>query len=157
MTVITTPWNGGSFWVPDQDEYLAMMQKARAAQDRATARSVKWESQTQPNTVAGGLFTGAIPDSGYIANLKLVSVLLSASATVQAFIATGPPGTGSTFTRLISNFGIAATSQITTWSSSQVFLRPTEGLYLLPSTGTITSWFVTYEQSVAEMQAKIYD
>ena len=157
MPDVKTPWNGGSFFAPSRDEYMAMMRDATAAKERERDRTVKWTSQVQPNTTAGGIYTGVLPESGYVWNLKLVSVQLSASGTCQAFITSSAPSTGSTPGRLITNFGAAATSQVATWSSSQVYLRPDEGLYLLPSTGTVNFWYVTAEQVMSEMQAKVYD
>lgn len=148
---------GLRFYAPDERELAHVMRRELDAWEREQARTQKWVSEAQPNTTAGGIFTGILPESGYTWNLKLVSVQLSASATVQAFIVSSAPSSGSTPPRLISNFGAAATSQVTTWSSSQVYLRPDEGLYLLPSTGTINAWFVTAEQAAAERQAKVYD
>lgn len=143
--------------IPNADEIRRTMAEEWDARDRAKVRTVKWTSQTSNNTSTGGLFIGPFAESGYTWNLKLVSVQLSAADTVQAFIASSAPSAGATPQRLISNFGTSAASQVATWSSSQVYLRSDEGLYLLPASKNITAWFVTAEQTMAEMQAKSYD
>lgn len=144
-------------WAPaNRDEFLSGFRDVIEAQERAAAKTLKWWSEAGPNTTAGGIFI-PLPDSGYDWNLKLISVQLSASGTCQAFIASSAPSTGSTPTRLISNFGASATSQIATWSSSQVYVRRDEGVWLLPSAGTINAWFITAEQAMSEMAYKAYD
>lgn len=145
------------FWGhASREDFLNDVAAAQERRERVNARTLKWWSEAQANTAAGGIFV-PLPEAGYDWNLKLVSAQLSASATLQAFIASSAPSTGSTPLRLISNFGAAATSQVATWSSSQVYLRRSEGLWLLPSAGTINAWFVTAEQVMAEMAYKAYD
>lgn len=143
--------------VPSTAEIAHEIAMREAIRDRERARTQKWTSQGQGNTVTGAIFIGPFAESGYAWNLKLVSVQLDSADTVQAFIASSAPSTGATPYRLISNFGASATSQVTTWSSSQVYLRSDEGLYLKPAAHNIIAWYVTAEQTMAEMQAKSYD
>jgi hypothetical protein len=147
-----------TFDVPSRDEIKGDMHDLWEEHERRKERTLKWVSVASPGpTPAATSAFIALPEAGYSWNLKLISVQLSASDTVQAFIASSAPGTGSTLVRLISNFGAAATSQITTFSSSQVYLRPTEGIYLLAASHNITATFVTAEEVMAEMSARSYD
>jgi hypothetical protein len=139
-----------------RDEFLKDVAAAQEIRERQQARTLKWWSEASGNTTAGGLFI-PLPDQGYDWNLKLISVQENASDTLQAFIASSAPSAGSTPLRLISNFGTAATSQVATWSSSQIYIRRGEGVYLLPAAHNITAWFITAEQAMAEMAYKAYD
>jgi hypothetical protein len=138
-------------------EFLADLKTVTDAQERIASRTLKWWSETGINMVAGGLFI-PLPDQGYDWNLKLISMQLSGSTTAQAFIASSAPSAGSTPPRLISIFGATtASALVEKFSSSQVYVRRGEGVWLLPAADTINAWFVTAEQAMSEMAYKAYD
>lgn len=137
-----------------REEFGAALTEAR---ERARQRTLKHMSEAGPVIPAAVSVFVPLPNTGYMWNLKLIAVQMSASATLQAFIASSAPSAGATPQRLISNFGASATSQVDKWSSSQIYLRPDEGIWLLASAGTITTYFVTAEEVMAERQGLAYD
>lgn len=146
--------------IPNRKEIADIVRQERedwAAHQRANMRTMKFMSVATPLNTPASTHFHRMPESAYVWNLKLVSVQLSQSDTVQLFIASEVPATGATPVRLISNFGAAATSQVATWSSSQVYVRPGEGLYFVASTYNLTAFYITAEEAMAEKAAAIYD
>jgi len=148
---------GAKVNIPSRSEIRDDVAAVWNERQRAAMRTLKYMTEAGPVTPAAVSVFIPLPNPGYMWNLKLISAQLSASATLQAFIASSAPSTGSVLTRLISNFGAAATSQVVTFSSSQVQLRPDEGIFLLASTGTITTFFIAAEEAMAERQGIAYD
>jgi hypothetical protein len=127
--------------------------------ERAKARGIKpiRIARPGPSPAAGTLFmVDAAPESGYLWNLKLVSVQLAAAGTVLVYVASSAPSTSQTLLRLIANMSTSNANQVTTWSSSQLILYPDEGLYV-SATQNINAVFVTAAEVPAEMYYKIYD
>jgi len=133
-----------------RDYQAELRQKARGIKPIRIARP-------GPVTAASTLFlTDAAPESGYLWNLKLVSVQLAAAGTLLTYIASSAPSTSSTPLRLIANNLTSNANQVVTFSSSQVILYPDEGLYL-SATQNINAVFLTAAEVPAEMFYKIYD
>lgn len=152
--------------IPTPDETAdAVDQRARAfareqqaiadARERDRVRTIKPVRAAGPSGAKAGSFFIPGPDSGYMWNVKLISVQVDSSDTVQAFIATAAPSTGATPRSLISNFGAAATSQITTFSSDQILLNGDEGIWLNAAAHSITAYFVTAIEVMAERIAEV--
>jgi len=148
---------GAKIDIPSRAEIRDDIRDVWIERQRASMRTLKYMSIAEPVVPAAVSVFIPLPNPGYMWNLKLISAQMSASATLQAFIASSAPAAGATLPRLISNFGAAATSQVVTFSSSQVQLRPDEGIFLLASTGTITALFIAAEEAMAERQGIAYD
>lgn len=84
MPDIKLPWNGAAMFAPDRDEYQSMMREAWSAQDREQARTLKpLRFVGGPNQSIGLAASYTIPytpNPGYIWNVRLVAVDLSAAA-----------------------------------------------------------------------------
>lgn len=133
-------------------DYLSALERNRAK----GAKPIRI-ARPGPSPAAGTLFlTDAAPESGYLWNLKLVSVQLASAGTALIYIATSAPSSGSTPLRLIANLSTSNTNQVATWSSSQVILYPDEGLYV-SATQNINAVFLAAAEVPAEMFYKIYD
>jgi hypothetical protein len=127
--------------------------------ERTKARGIKpiRIARPGPATAASTLFVvDAAPESGYLWNLKLVSVQLAAAGTGQLYVASSAPPTGVTPRSLIADLNTSKANQVASWSSSQMILYPDEGLYL-SFTQNINAVFVTAAEVPAEMYYKIYD
>ena len=157
---------GASLDIPTPDEVADVVdirtrdfwreqQAIAEARERERARTIKPVRAAGPSAAATGSFFITGPDSGYMWNVKLISVQTDAADTVQAFIATAAPATGATPRSLISNFGASATSQVTTFSSDQILLNSDEGLWLKAAAHNITAYFITAIEVMAERIAEV--
>lgn len=127
-------------------------------QQRVRARGFKPNGQLLETfsltDAASTVYIDAIaPAEGMIRNIKLISVQLASADTCQAFVGTSKDDTR----RLVSNFGASATSQIATWSSSQLMLDPGQGIVIKTVAHAPTVVFVTYAEVIAEMAFKAFD
>lgn len=153
---------GAEIDVPTRDEVRQDIHSAWSdyqAQLREKARGIKpiRIARPGPSPAAGTLFvTDAAPESGYLWNLKLISVQLAAAGTLLTYIASSAPSAGSTPLRLIANNTTSNANQVVTFSSSQVILYPDEGVYL-SATQNISAVFLAAAEVPAEMFYKIYD
>jgi len=125
------------------------------ARERDRVRTIKPVRAAGPSAAKAASFFIPGPDSGYMWNVKLISVQVDAADTVQAFITTAAPATGATPRSLISNFGASATSQVITFSSDQILLNPDEGLWLTAAAHNITAYFITAVEVMAERIAEV--
>jgi hypothetical protein len=154
---------GAEIDVPTRDEVRADIHDGwhdyLSAIERQRARGVKPVriARPGPTPAAGTLFlTDAAPESGYLWNVKILSVQLASAGTVLAYIASSAPSTSGTPRTLIANMGASSANQVTTWSSSQLILYPDEGIYLV-ATQNISAAFLAAAEVPAEMFYKIYD
>jgi hypothetical protein len=148
---------GAKFETATPHEVQGIVDGAFAA-ERAKARGFKPDGQVLETfaltDATQTVYIDAVaPAQGFLRNLKLISVQLAASDTCQAFIGTS----AADVKRLISNFGTAATSQVTTVSSSQIMLKPGQGIVIKTAAHAPTLVFCTYAEIVAEMAYKSYD
>ncbi len=149
---------GAKVEIPQRDEIRDDMRGAIAERDRQHARGFKpmRVSGPGPSPAASTLYIAYGPESGYLWNLKLISVQLASAGTVLAYITSGAPGAGSTPQRLIANMSTSNVNQVVTFSSSQVMLLPDESVYL-SATQNISAWFLAAAEVPAEMAWKAYD
>lgn len=125
------------------------------ARERERVRTIKPVRAAGPSGAKAQSFFIPGPDSGYMWNVKLISVQVDSADTVQAFIATAAPATGATPRSLISNFGASATSQVVTFSSDQILLNPDEGLWLNAAAHNITAYYITAIEVMAERISEV--
>lgn len=145
--------------IPDRHEIGAQFREELDARQLSRARGFKPIRMAVPGNGTLTQFVPNGPEQGYVWNLKLLTVQLAATGTVQAFLASSAPATGSLPARLITDFGVTGTSQVEKWSSSQVLLMPGEGLYLsvTGSGANLNEIFYTAVEAPAEMVYKLYD
>jgi hypothetical protein len=136
-------------------QFYDRQQAIADARERERARTIKPVRASGPSAAKAASFFIPGPDSGYMWNVKLISVQLDSADTVQAFIATAAPGTGATPRSLISKFGASDTTQVVTFSSDQILLNPDEGLWLTAAAHSITAYFVTAIEVMAERIAEV--
>jgi|SRR5271165_2999584 len=146
--------------IPNREEIRADMTAALDERELSRSRGFKPIRVARPGPVpaASTLFLqDAAPESGYLWNLKLISVQLATNGTCLVYIASSAPSTSSVPLRLIANLSVTTTSAyVVTFSSSQVLLLPDEGIYL-NATQNISSVFLTAAEVPAEMAFKAYD
>jgi hypothetical protein len=150
--------------VPTRDEVREDI--SAAVRDMAEIESERLRARARaftPMRISGNIgnrstfLLDATPESGYVWNLKLISVQLVGSGTCVAYISSSAPQTGATPQRLIGTGTVAnSANQIMTWSSSQVLLFPDESIYLT-ATSNLLTYFITAMQVPAEMIFKAYD
>ena len=100
----------------------------------------------------------AVPESGYVFNVKMLAVQLSGNGTILAYISSSSPATGATPQRLVGIGNLASSAnQIITWSSSQFLLFADESIYITASGANLNTYFLAAMQVPAEMVFKAYD
>jgi hypothetical protein len=129
---------------------------AESERQRARARGFVPLRLTGPIGGKTTFLLDAVPESGYVFNLKLLSVQLASAGTLLAYIASSAPATGATPSRLIANASTSNANQVMTWSSSQVLVYPDESIYLV-ATQNMNVYFLIAAQVPAEMVYKVYD
>lgn len=100
-----------------------------------------------------GLFTIPYsPEQGYCWSIKLLSVQLSASSNVSAYLGStntvAPIGNGNGFTNTNNE-------AIMTWSANQVVLKDSRQITLFASLANITNYLLAVKQVPTEMQGKL--
>ena len=144
--------------VPNREENRADVMSVMDPRERDRARGFKpiRIALPGPTPAAGTLYIPG-PESGYIWNLKLVSVQLATNGTALIYINSSAPSTSAVPLRLIANMNEATTSAyVTTYSSSQVLLMPDEGIYV-NATQNLNSVFLAAAEVPAEMVFRVYD
>jgi hypothetical protein len=144
--------------IPNREEIRHDVTAVMDQRERVRARGFKPIRVALPGPVpAGGTLYIPGPESGYIWNLKLVSVQLAANGTCLVYINSSAPVGGAVPLRLIANMNTATTlNYVTTYSSSQVLLMPDEGIYLNASQN-LAAVFIAAAEVPAEMVFKAYD
>jgi hypothetical protein len=154
---------GAELDIPTRDELrgdihgaVADVMAAESERQRARARGflpIRLYGQPGGKTT---FLLDAVPESGYVFNVKLLSLQLASAGTVLVYIASSTPSTGSTPGRLVGNLSTSSANQVITWSSSQLLLFADEALYLV-ATQAINVYFLIAMQVPAEMVYKVYD
>jgi hypothetical protein len=149
---------GAKLEIPNRKEIREELAASLDERERSRARGFKPIRVALPGpTPAGGTLYIPGPESGYIWNLKLVSVQLATNGSCLVYINSSAPVGGAVPLRLIANMNTATTSAyVTTYSSSQVLLLPDEGIYL-NATQNLNSVFLAAAEVPAEMVFKAYD
>lgn len=144
--------------IPNRDEIRTDVASVMDERERSRARGFKPIRIALPGPTpgAGTLYIPG-PESGYVWNLKLISVQLAANGTCLVYINSSAPVGGAVPLRLIASLNTATTaSYVTTYSSSQILLMPDEGIYLNASQN-LSAVFLTAAETPAEMVFKAYD
>lgn len=149
---------GARIEIPNREENRADITQVMDARERDRARGFKPIRVALPGpTPAGGTLYIPGPESGYVWNLKLVSVQLATNGTALVYINSSAPVGGAVPLRLIASMNTATTSAyVTTYSSSQVLLMPDEGIYV-NATQNLNSVFLAAAEVPAEMVFRVYD
>ena len=144
--------------IPNREEIRHDVASVMDERERVRARGFKPIRIALPGpSPAGQTLYVPGPESGYVWNLKLVSVQLATNGTCLVYITSSAPSTSAVPLRLIANLNIATTSNyVTTYSSSQVLLMPDEGIYLNASQN-LNAVFLAAAEVPAEMVFKAYD
>lgn len=152
---------GMTLEIPNQKEIAAIVAEEhhRAAEaEFVKARGIKPVriARPGPSPAAQTLYVvDAAPESGYLWNVKLISVQLASAGTCLAYIASSAPPTGATPQKAIANMSTSSTTQVATYSGVQALLYPDEGIFL-SATQNINAVFISAIEVPAEMFAKIY-
>jgi len=144
--------------IPNREEIRHDITSVMDQRERVRARGFKpiRVALPGPSPAAGTLYIPG-PESGYVWNLKLVSVQLASNGTCLAYISSSAPSASAVPLRLVANMNTASTSNyVTTYSSSQVLLMPDEGIYLNASQN-LNAVFLAAAEVPAEMVFKAYD
>lgn len=155
---------GMSIDIPTKDEIEQITRapwREWSDHERARAHGVKVDGQIYApisglSDAATTLWVGdygPVPDQGFLWNLKLIGVEFGTADTLKAYVATSK----SQNTRLISTFGASGTSQVATFSSAQVILKPGQSVTLVTVAHVPTHIFMCYAQAPAEMAFKVFD
>jgi hypothetical protein len=144
--------------IPNREEIRSDVTSVMDARERNRARGFKPIRVALPGPVpAGGTLYIPGPESGYVWNLKLVSVQLASNGSCLVYINSSAPVGGAVPLRLIANMNTATTSAyVATYSSSQVLLMPDAGIFL-NATQNLNSVFLAAAEVPAEMVFKAYD
>ena len=157
MPVVTIQ-GGAKFEIPNRKEIREDLAASLDEREQSRARGFKPIRIALPGpTPAVGTLYSPGPESGYVWNLKLISVQLAAAGTALVYINSSAPVGGAVPLRLIANLNTATTtSYVTTFSSSQILLMPDEGIYVNASQN-LSAVFMTAAETPAEMVFKAYD
>lgn len=152
---------GAEIDVPTRDEVRedihAAVRQVESDRQRQRARGVVPLRLSGPITGSKTSYLlDAVPESGYVFNVKLLSVQLAVAGTVLVYISSSAPIGGATPMRLVANASTSSLNQVMTWSSSQLLVYPDESLYMVGSQ-VMNVYFLTAFQVPAEMVYKTYD
>ncbi len=128
--------------------YQGEVQEARERERMRGLKRMEWYSAVVPATAT--FWTGPLVDEGYVWSLRLVGVGMSAS---NIFVMYRASQSGDT-RRPIWVDPTAGSTHVATFSSDQARLRHNDGLYLVPSTGNVTSVYVSAWQLPAEREGE---